>query len=371
MIFLSKILSNIKPYLINIDFTYVRLSYLIDLIDKSFDNLNGPLIRTKHMQQHLSHSSSFSNVVYGQSGYGYKLLLVFILRRVLAFINLFSSTTFLFNVNGIYYPAWYKRNDFCFRNFLISLCSKLSHHTIFQSQFSLNTFKDLCTLFPSSYSIIPNPDLNPNTFVADYLIHKYDANRSHLIYLVEINPKRRNEDYEVFRSLCIAFNQLVDLFPRHHFTIHVYCDFEFVDTLQGLVKSFVCSDSIYFKYLQPYSHLDLLNVYRNVDYRLHLRDQDPCPNAVIEAIAYNVIPIGSADSGIPDLAGKACILYSSSNHRQYFKPRAAVTSAVLLESLKLSVTRRIELFTLLSTTKKDRYIKDYFNLHFNILSKLR
>ena len=363
-IYLKKILKGfIRPYSRSNLLYPICINYFNDYLKKEkIENLNGPKLRTAKLQGLMPNFEIFYNVCYLNSSYSYYLIILYLFKSLLN--RIFNQRKiFIFNSNGLYYKSWYKKNDYWIKNKLLYIAHLTSDHTIFQSLFCLDSFEILCGKSRNNYTILVNPpDKDCDQFKTSFPNEKY------FNFLTEIDFARRNEDKE---NIALVFSALKQISIDTENKFHIKIVFKNIEDKHYLIEKLkiINTNFLYFQtsFLNGYKYDQLNKLYENVHIRLHLRDQDPCPNAVVESYARGIVNIGSDTGGIKDICGEGCILIPSQNKYNFNSARKSFKEKDVYQAIYKAVMNYREFKKKVMKGAKDNSIINYVESHREII----
>ena len=260
-------------------------------------NYGGPNIRTKKMIKIFGNYFFSPNIIYAQSWWSEKEI-----NDAITYSKK-NSVSVIFNQNGWFYPAWYKKN-WKKRNATIIKIQKISKKVIFQSKFCKDTSLELNNYLNKSNIIIYNPSL------------------------IEKEKKKINKDknFNIIVTGVFGAESKHILIPIlksiNHLSKNKLATFKFRLNIHGVIKQDM-RQSIWYKNYQKlfkdlnkkklvffygkYDRNEIHQILCKSNLALHLKYKDPCPNAVIEKLQYGIPFIYSNSGGTPELIKKAGI----------------------------------------------------------------
>ena len=239
--------------------------------------IGGPQVRTCRMKSCFGRCSLFkSDIVVGQSWFSPIQLFVYFIA------SFFKPSVFI--QNGFYDNSFSGR----IRNQLLKFCALKSSFVVFQSIFCKNKFADLFKCDPSSYKIIYNAVPSSLTArqieIADLPIHK----QKYIFLSGNLRHESRIEEFRKFLDAMIraGLGQCYSL---------VVLD----DKIEGLNADITNQLDVCFLGKQPND--DAMAITAGASFVVHLKKNDPCPNAVLEALHLQKFVFHHASGGTPEL----------------------------------------------------------------------
>ena len=249
-------------------------------------DVGGPLVKVKRLREHFPERRWGFNLVYVLSGAPHLpgAALGLLKRRRIPIVA---------NQNGVFYPAWYG-GDWRARNAEMAVAYHLADHVFWQSDFCRHAADRFLGEREGPGEVLYNAvhtgrfcpaaareRPNPFTFL---LTGKIDT---HLFYRIEASLRglaaARAQGLEA--RLVLAGRISAEAQARCH----------------GLAAELDITDAVSFAGL--YTQEQAPAVYQAADAYLMLKHNDPCPNAVIEAMACGLPVLYSATGGVPELIG--------------------------------------------------------------------
>ena len=256
----------------------------------------GPNIRTKKMIKFFGNYFFSPNIIYAQSWWS-----EIELKDAIDYSKK-NSVPVVFNQNGWFYPAWYKK-DWKKRNNTIIKIHKISKKVIFQSKFCKYTSVKLNNYYNKSNTIIYNPAL----------IKKENKILKNKIFKIIVTGVFGEESEHILLTILKAIN---------HIHKKNLATFKYTLNIYGVIKKDMKNSSWFSEYKKifqslnekqlvffhgKYKHDDVHDFLHDTNLALHVKFKDPCPNAVIEKLQYGIPHIFSNSGGTPELIQKAGI----------------------------------------------------------------
>ncbi len=249
-------------------------------------NVGGPGLKIRKLKKRFGNSYWNNNAVYVVSGKPIPLPFVQMAKR--------RGSKVILNQNGVYYPAWYK-GEWQRENARLKAYHDLADHVLYQSRFCMETSAKFITPTHLSHEILYNGvDIDAYT---------------------PQNPNR-------------GLNPIRLLTATNYAAIHDYALFPLFETLallrkQGVNATLIIAGHVHMgeawmrgqaaKYgvaaqvamPGPFSPEQSPLVFGGADIFIHLKQNDACPSAVIEALAAGLPVVYSVSGGVPELVEKA------------------------------------------------------------------
>jgi glycosyltransferase involved in cell wall biosynthesis len=249
----------------------------------------GPLVKVARLKKNFGENRINYNLLYVLSNcpylpkYGYNLIKN-------------NNIPIILNQNGVFYEAWYQGN-WRQENIKISVPYHLADYVFYQSEFCkkaadkylgarqgaseiLYNAVDTKYFKPSGISTLTNE--KPFTFLLTGRIGK------HLYYRVE----------STLRGLAAAIAEGLNA----RLIISGGLDREVTELSSVLIKELKLDDVVIFT--GSYIQSEAPRIYNSADAYVMTKHNDPCPNAVIEALSCGLPVLYSNTGGIPELVGK-------------------------------------------------------------------
>jgi hypothetical protein len=295
----------LKKFLAFFLFTPKYFSFLIflkkkDTIIKPFFGMNlyktgGPYIRTKKISKIFGNYLLFPNIIYAQSYWSSQELI-----DAKNYSNKFN-VPIIFNQNGWYYKGWYK-NCWKEKNLEIVKVQKKSTFVIYQSKFCKKTSKLLNKNYQKKESkIIYNCsdeykkillDDNKNFFL---LSGVFDINSEHILYPAILAFENLVKSYDYKKNN-------LKLVISGYFTKEAKLS-KWYKKIEPLMKILISKEILEMR--GRYSQKDFSKKFSDINFSLHLKYKDPCPNAVVEKMKLGIIHVYSKSGGTPELVKDA------------------------------------------------------------------
>ena len=320
----------------------------------------GPYLRTKKISNYFGNFLILPNIIYAQSYWSSKEL-----NDAIKYSEKFN-VPIVFNQNGWFYEGWYKKN-WKKKNLDIIKVHKKSLIVIYQSKFCKSASKKLNNYSKKNSLIIHNSlyettnkkkkNLSLNHFL---LSGVFDVNSKHII----------EPAIEAFKY----FSKKID-FKKISLKL-IIMGFFTKEAKQTNWYKKIQADIIYLNKVGilevrgRYNQKNINDVLSDINFALHLKYKDPCPNAVVERIKHKIIHVYSNSGGPPELVGNAGL---SVNVLNTWKKQVPVNSKILVTKILLSIKLKKNLMKKVEIISKKYRYKEYMARHkkifFNAIKK--
>jgi len=235
--------------------------------------VGGPLVRTQRMKNYFGESGFYhSNLIVGQSWFSPKSLLLFCLG------GFFKKSVFI--QNGFFSSEnFYGR----LRNRFLFAASFFSDVVVFQSDYCKSTYLKLFKTLPSSYRVIHNA-APPRKYlsVACDVFPPYNKN-NFCVISGNLSVRSRIKDLSIF---CHAWQRSV----FSGLSLYIF-DYPIRELEQFSFLNFMGKKT---------NDVVMAMVYQS-QFVIHLKIDDPCPNAVSEAISVGKLVFAHNSGGTKEL----------------------------------------------------------------------
>ena len=320
----------------------------------------GPYLRTKKISIYFGNYWFFPNIIYAQSYWTSQEL-----NDAINYSDKFKIPI-VFNQNGWFYKGWYKKN-WKIQNLNIVDAHKKSSVVIYQSNFCKSASKKLNNYTKKKSLIIhnslyecknkPKKNLKLNYFL---LSGVFDENSKHIIEpaIVAFKYFSKKIDFKKINLKLIIMGFFTNGAKKKNWYKKITNDIGYLDKL-GILE-------FRGKYDQRY----LGNTFSDINFALHLKYKDPCPNAVVERIKHKIIHIYSNSGGTPELIGNAGLPV---NVLDSWKKQVSVNPKILVKKILYAIKTKNKLLKKVEIVSKKYRYKDYINRHkkifFNAINK--
>lgn len=312
----------------------------------------GPYIRIRRLTKIFGNNILNPNIIYAQSYWTSNEL-----KDAVNFSEN-HGIPIIFNQNGWFYNAWYgyKWKE---RNKQLINTHKKSKLVIFQSKFCKDTSLELNSFLSNRNKVIHNcvPDLSSsnrknkkNYFLISGV---FDQNSEHIIKpaLQAFKILANNHD-------CKAKN--IKLILSGYFTESAK-NSKWYKKMNKSIHELLSKDIMEIR--GKYSNKNFAEKFRDINFALHLKYKDPCPNAVLERMNLGIAHIYSNSGGTPELIGNAGLAI---NVRDTWNAQVAVDYKVLSKKILEAIRKKNILQKNVKKKIKQFNYKNYIKLHKNI-----
>lgn len=248
----------------------------------------GPLVKVQRLRRYFPEDKRRFNLVYVLSNAPY--LPAFALRALKA-----RGIPIVHNQNGVFYPAWFD-GDWRGENARMALSYRLADHVFFQSDFCRRAAEQFLGPLEGTGEILHNAvdtrHFSPGQRTAPQADGPFVALVTgkithHLFYRID----------STVHGVARARETGLDVRLRIAGTL----DASSLAETRDLAARLGLADAI--DLTGPYTQSEAPDVYRGADVYITTKHNDPCPNAVIEALASGLPVIYSDTGGVPELVG--------------------------------------------------------------------
>ena len=254
----------------------------------------GPYIRIRRLIKIFGNNFFNPNIIYAQSYWTSQEL-----KDAINFSKKYNIPI-IFNQNGWFYKGWYG-NGWKNKNKQLINVHKKSKLVIYQSKFCKDTSIKLNSYFAKNNKIIHNcvplkyrifRNIKKNYFL---LSGVFDQNSEHIL-----NPAldafinlSKDYDYKEYN---------LKLIIAGYFTKGAKYS-RWYKKINEKIKILLLKDLIEIR--GKYLNKNFEEEFKDINFALHLKYKDPCPNAVLERMSLGIIHIFSNSGGTPELIGNA------------------------------------------------------------------
>ena len=249
-------------------------------------DIGGPLVKVKRLRAYFPERRWGYNLVYGLSGAAY--LPAAALRRLKR-----RGVPLVCNQNGVFYEAWHD-GDWRARNAEMAVAYHLADHVFWQSEFC----RDAAERF-----------LGPRQGPGEILYNAVDTG-----HFRPADPPREDGaftflvtgkiDTHMFYRIEASLKGLAAARANGHdvrLVLAGWMSGPAAAKCRQLTAALSLGGAV--SMTGPYTQEDAPSVYQSADAYLMLKHNDPCPNAVLEALACGLPVLYSASGGVPELVG--------------------------------------------------------------------
>jgi glycosyltransferase involved in cell wall biosynthesis len=248
----------------------------------------GPLVKIKRLRQYFPEDKLRFNLVYVLSNAPY--LPSFALRALKT-----KGIPIVHNQNGVFYPAWFD-GDWKAENARMALSYKLADHVFFQSDFCRRAAEQFLAPREGPWDILHNAvdtklfspgDESARATDAPFTVLITGKINHHLFYRIDSTLRGVARARATGLNARLRIAGILDASSRSEAN-------RLAEDL-GMANALDLSG--------PYVQSDSPDIYRSADVYITTKHNDPCPNAVIEALACGLPIIYSDTGGVPELVG--------------------------------------------------------------------
>ena len=260
-------------------------------IPRKTEHARGGIIKSQILQDLFPNSPSLFNLLYlVSSRIPYGAVQVAGAARM-------KGAHLVWNQNGVAYPAWHGPGWKAVNAPLATLLHA-ADYVFYQSEFCRRSADRYLGVRKGPWEILYNP-VDTDTFTPAVS----DPDPRHLVLLLGGNQ------YQFYR-LSTAFHVLAEVL-RHRSDAKLIVtgrlcwladEAKAARIAVRLASELGVQERVHF--LGPYSQRDAPDIFRQAHLMLHTKYNDPCPGAVIEAMACGLPIVYSDSGGVPELVGK-------------------------------------------------------------------
>jgi glycosyltransferase involved in cell wall biosynthesis len=246
----------------------------------------GPLVKVKLLERKFPQAFPGYSLIYMLSNAIY--LPQFVVERLVG-----AGVPIVLNQNGVFYKAWYPEG-WQRENERMAGPHRMASYVFYQSEF--------CRMCAHRF-------LGPRSGASEILYNGVDTDA--------FTPRERSE---VGRPFTFLVTGRIGAATAHRLKSSVQGlaaarkgGLDCVLKVAGGVDDDVCSEiaseidrlgvADHVSFTGAYHHVQAPNVYRSADAYLMTKHNDPCPNAVLEALATGLPVLYSSSGGVPELVG--------------------------------------------------------------------
>ncbi len=248
----------------------------------------GPLVKVKRLRQFFPEHKRRFNLAYVLSNTPY--LPAFALRALKS-----RGIPIVHNQNGVFYPAWYD-GDWQGQNARMALSYMSADHVFFQSDFCRRAADEFLGPRQGAWDILHNA-VDTDHFSPSPAGAEHDPNAPVLLITGKLTHHLFYRIDSTVRGLALARETGL----KARLVIAGSLDSETQTRTRSLAESLHIADAV--TLTGPYTQSAAPDVYRGADIYITTKHNDPCPNAVIEALACGLPVIYSDSGGVPELVG--------------------------------------------------------------------
>lgn len=246
----------------------------------------GPASKMVHLREMLAKKGEPYSHVLCLSAVRVPIFLLWILR--------WRGAKVLVNQNGVYYPNWMPEGYEARNQFLAKL-NRAAHHSFFQSEFALNSYKKWVGEPPASFSILHNP-VDQNRFRPS---EKNSAGgKPTVLFFMDIGATSLNA-WSYFTSLLLG-NMAEAQNYRWLLVGRASKEMQKNSGASALLKS-----GLEVKAHWNPEAAEIPALLASADLLFYPRYNDVCPNKVLECLASGLPVVGLSAGGTKELVGHA------------------------------------------------------------------
>jgi len=249
-------------------------------------DLGGPLVKVKLLQQRFPQAFPGYSLIYMLSNAIY--LPQFAIDRVIG-----AGVPIALNQNGVFYKAWFP-DGWERKNERMSGLHAAASHVFYQSEFCRACAQKFLGSRSGSSEILYN-GVDTDMFTPA----EQRASRRPFTFLVtgRISASTAHRLKSSVAGLAAAREGGLDCALK----VAGGIDDSVLTDIQAEINRFGIADHVSFT--GAYPHAEAPALYRSADAYLMTKHNDPCPNAVLEAMATGLPVVYSASGGVPELVG--------------------------------------------------------------------
>jgi glycosyltransferase involved in cell wall biosynthesis len=201
---------------------------------------------------------------------------------------------FVWNQNGVAYPAWTSREASRFSNRVMRNLIRQADYVIYQSEFCRESADRFLKQVSVPYNVLPNcvdtafffpaPSETPLT-PWNLLTTGTHQQAERVLSVLRATALLKEKNREVRLTLAGRLD-----WPK--------AEQEVKEEIQKLDLR----DQVNF--YPPFTQEEAPDIYRQAQVFIHIKYKDPCPTVVIEAMACGIPVVGSKSGGMPELVGE-------------------------------------------------------------------
>ena len=252
-------------------------------------NNGGGLVKVKRLKENFPEKKFRFNIIYSLSNCPYlnKRTLQLAKRKNIPIIH---------NQNGVYYPSWYK-GDWQLHNRQMATAYHLADYVFWQSEFCKRTANKFLGQREGPGEILYN-----SVDISFFKPEKQKRPRKKFTFL--INGKiDKHLGYRIIIPIK-ALGLLKASGVNCDLVIAGLINQDVIHAAKDLSKKLNYEKNIH--HVGPYTQEQAPNIYQMANAAIMLKQNDPCPNTVIEAMACGLPIIYADNGGLPELVGDNC-----------------------------------------------------------------
>ena len=315
----------------------------------------GPYIRTKRLIEYFGNHLFAPNIIYAQSYWS--------VEEILDCIEYSKKTKIpiIFNQNGWFYRAWYDGNS-KYRNKLLCKIQNKSQLTIYQSKFCKIFSKILNKSYEKNsivlHNDVPNYKIKKLSKKNFFLVSGiFDKNSAHVLLpavkaFYYLSQKKNLKIKKIKLIVTGVFKSSAKTSGWYKEYLHYSSKLEKIN---------------YFEYRGIYNSKNKNFILKDIAFSLHLKYNDPCPNAVVENIKKGIIHIYSNSGSLKELLGHAGVPINLEKNNT--NKLLSVNYRVLAKKILISIKHKNLLYNKTRLQRNKFNYKNYLQIHKNIFEK--
>ena len=256
-------------------------------------DVGGPLVKVKRLNSYFPQKIFFFNLIYSLSNTSYIYKTCFYLLKL-------KRVPIVHNQNGVFYKGWFK-GDWVKQNKKISFAYHAADYVFYQSKFCKDAADRFLGIRKGNGEILYNAVDTKLFLPSKSKYNNKSKGKVKIPFVFLITGKINNHLYYRLEStiLGIAYANK----KGFSFELHIagWIENEALTKAISLCQSYNIQDKVFF--LGKYSQEEAPNIYRRADAYITTKHNDPCPNAVIEAMSCGLPILYSNTGGVPELVG--------------------------------------------------------------------
>jgi glycosyltransferase involved in cell wall biosynthesis len=277
------------------------------------DLVRGGKVKLLELHKYFNEDNINFNILYLVSSalpYNYKRYIKFCKK---------NNIKIILNQNGIAYPAWAKNKTSKINNKL-RYAYLNADFIIYQSEFCRSSSLKWLGYPKVSSKILYNP-INVIKFNAD------DEKIFKKKILISGSHQSKERVTKVLEALILLINQDKD----YTLTIAGILDW---DNALNEINNFLHHNNIfeYVNFIGPYKQNYAPEIYKNHDILVHIKNKDPCPTVVLEALSCGLPVVGSNSGGLSEILDNdvgILINVNDSWQQDYYPDPSEISKAII------------------------------------------
>ena len=250
-------------------------------------NIGGPLVKVDRLKNYYPTSFKF-NLIYALSNANY-------LNKFSIRVLKEKNYPIILNQNGVFYPAWFP-NKWEIKNKEMAEIYHKADYVFWQSNFCKKSADYFLGIRSNPGEVLYNSVDTKNKFFPKKI------RRKSFTFLIT-GKFTENVFYRIKNSI-EGFIKAREMGADFNLIIAGWFEKSIISYINIMINEFKLHESL--KLIGPYNQSEACKIYQLADVYLTTKYLDPCPNAVIEAMACGLPIIYSNSGGIPELVGEKC-----------------------------------------------------------------